>query len=74
MRNTMNRRIRELARTYVRMKQAALSKVAENDLSLDPRPALPPPEPKERTKRKPVRRVFPFKRYKNSGADHAETE
>jgi len=56
------------------MKQAALSKVAENDLSLDPRPALPPPEPKERTKRKPVRRVFPFKRYKNSGADHAETE
>ena len=52
------------------MKQA----VTENELSLDPRPATSAPEPKEQPTRKPVRRVFPFKRYKNSGADHAETE
>lgn len=65
----MNSQIRELALRFVQMR-----KEAENELSLDPRPALPPPEPKERPSRKQVRRVFPFKRYKSSGADHGETE
>ncbi len=68
----MNPRIRALATTFVRLKQAAAESAEE--ISLDPRPALPPPEPEERPVRKPVRRVFPFKRYKNSEAGHAETQ
>ena len=56
----MQQRIRNLARTFVRMK-----KEAENDLSLDPRPALPAAEPKEKPVRKRVRRVFRFRRYKD---------
>lgn len=55
----MKQRIRELARTFVRMQ-----KEAENELSLDPRPALPKSEPEERLVKKRNRRVFPFRRYK----------
>ncbi len=55
----MKLRIRELARTFVRMQ-----KEAENEMSLDPRPALPAPESKENPLKKRVRRVFPFRRYK----------
>lgn len=66
----MNASIREQAEAFVRMKKAAL----ENEMSLDPGPAMPPPEPKERRRHKPVRRVFPLKRYKNSGAEHVETQ
>jgi len=46
-------------------KRASLAKRAGDDLSLDQRPALEPPAPKEKPPRKPARRrVFPFKRYK----------
>ncbi len=55
----MKLRIRALARTFVRMQ-----KEAENEISLDPRPALPVPEPKEPPMKKQRRRVFPFRRYK----------
>lgn len=56
-----NRRIQELAKNFVRLKQAS----GDNDMSLDPRPALPPPEPKERPVKKRARRVFPFIRRKD---------
>lgn len=54
----MKPRIRELARMFVGMQ-----KEAESELSLDPRPALPVPEPKEQPVKKRRRRVFPFRRY-----------
>lgn len=53
-------RTQELARTFVRMR-----KKAESDMSLDPRPALPPPVLKERPVKKRARRVFPFFRRKD---------
>jgi hypothetical protein len=53
-----------ILREIRRRKQASLAKRAESELSLDPRPALAQPVPKERPLRKPARRVFPFKRYK----------
>ncbi len=58
-----NPSVRELARSYVRMKQADVSEEAEA-MSLDPRPVLPPPEPESKPARKRPRRVFPFKRHK----------
>ena len=54
----------QIIREYLRRKQASLAKRAEDDLSLDPRPSLAQPVPKERPARKPARRVFPLKRYK----------
>jgi hypothetical protein len=69
----MNQRIQYLVQRFIRSKQASASEQTE-EVSLDPRPALPPPKPEEHPIRKAVRRVFPFKRYKNSGTDHAETE
>jgi hypothetical protein len=57
----MKSRIQELAQTFVRMQ-----KEAENEMSLDPQPALQSLEQKEKPVKKRVRRVFPFRRYINS--------
>ena len=56
-----NRSVRELAKIFVRLKQAS----GDNEMSLDPRPVLPPLEPKERPVKKRARRVFPFIRRKD---------
>ena len=54
----------QLARSYVRMKLAALDE--DNLMSLIPEPALSAIPPKEKKFRKRPRRVFPFKPHKQS--------